>query len=312
MSAARRKCIFVLGMHRSGTSAMAGLLAHLGLPLGKELMAANEFNKKGYFENNRIYQLNERLLGFLGAGWDETFLLEENWIENQDLGKFREELVRIIDEEFSNTPNFVIKDPRICVLLPLYQEVFHSIDIDSQYIIMVRHPEEIWLSLARREQFPRNKSHLLWVDHMVNAERLSRGKTRIFVHFTHLLDNWKDVVEKVIEKLGISIQSKELSSELSGFIEPGLRHYEIDEKNLWITGESSRNLYGILMDLCREFELPVVNNAIGRIDDRQQSSSILTPNMRLIALLKEKINSLKRFFSQLLKSLNIILPILKN
>jgi hypothetical protein len=58
MSAARRKCIFVLGMHRNGTSAMAGLLHGMGLSLGSDLMPATEYeyDEKGYFENNKVFQ----------------------------------------------------------------------------------------------------------------------------------------------------------------------------------------------------------------------------------------------------------------
>jgi GT2 family glycosyltransferase len=256
MSEGRRKCIFVLGMHRSGTSAMAGLLARLGFPLGKELMAANDFNEKGYFENNRIYKFNEKLLGFLGAGWDETFLLDENWIENKDLGKFREELLRIIDEDFSDTPIFVIKDPRICVLLPLYQEVFHSIDIDSQYIIMVRHPEEIWLSLQRREQFSDHKSYLLWMDHILRAEYYSRDKERIFIYYEDLLHNSLNVINRISLKFGFDARSEELIKDSGeSFIEPTLRHYEIDAKNFEITDESGQDLFDLLLTLCVEHDL---------------------------------------------------------
>ena len=58
----KQTCILVLGMHRSGTSALTGLLSMLEVYLGNELMEGNFANTKGYFENNSLYKTNENLL----------------------------------------------------------------------------------------------------------------------------------------------------------------------------------------------------------------------------------------------------------
>ena len=39
--------LIVLGMHRSGTSALAGVLGHLGAALPQDLMAPSDMNAKG-------------------------------------------------------------------------------------------------------------------------------------------------------------------------------------------------------------------------------------------------------------------------
>ena len=66
------KCLIVTGMHRSGTSALAGALGVLGVDLGSNLMPANEDeNARGYFEDVELTAFNEALLDHLGYTWDD-------------------------------------------------------------------------------------------------------------------------------------------------------------------------------------------------------------------------------------------------
>ncbi len=56
--------IIVLGMHRSGTSALTGCLNILGVNLGERLerlMSAHEDNPKGYWENEKVISINEAI-----------------------------------------------------------------------------------------------------------------------------------------------------------------------------------------------------------------------------------------------------------
>jgi hypothetical protein len=64
--------IVVLGMHRSGTSAFAGILHLLGFDFGDDLLKGNQFNRGGYWENRAIVRLNDQLLNSLGAGWSDV------------------------------------------------------------------------------------------------------------------------------------------------------------------------------------------------------------------------------------------------
>lgn len=56
--------LFVVGMHRSGTSLVTALLALAGADTGprKQLTGANRHNPKGFWEQNRFRTVNERLL----------------------------------------------------------------------------------------------------------------------------------------------------------------------------------------------------------------------------------------------------------
>ena len=69
----------MLGMHRSGTSALAGALHLTGFDLGQNIMPPADENPKGFFENQHIVDLNDRILEELFTFWNETFFLPEEW-----------------------------------------------------------------------------------------------------------------------------------------------------------------------------------------------------------------------------------------
>ena len=79
-----KTCVFVLGMHRSGTSALSGTLNKLGFYLGKELIKEYPDNIKGFFENKDIVEFNKnKLLPFYNSSWSSIGLLPEKWYEQE-------------------------------------------------------------------------------------------------------------------------------------------------------------------------------------------------------------------------------------
>ena len=64
-----RTAYLVLGMHRSGTSALANVLALAGASLPREVMPADSHNARGYFEPWRIAVFNDRRLAAAGTSW---------------------------------------------------------------------------------------------------------------------------------------------------------------------------------------------------------------------------------------------------
>src|SRR5215469_9555194 len=77
-----RRAVFVLGMHRSGTSAVTRVLNLLGVELGTGLMAASPDNERGYWEHLGIVQEHDQLLEALGSSWDDVRALPPDWTKN--------------------------------------------------------------------------------------------------------------------------------------------------------------------------------------------------------------------------------------
>src|SRR5262245_12867556 len=123
MSKSSRCAMLVLGMHRSGTSAVTRFISMLGADLPKNLMRANAFNEKGYWESDEIVAINDNILKAAGSSWDDWKAIRPDWFESSECVFYKQQLLDILDNDFSNSSLFVVKDPRICRLVPLWLDV---------------------------------------------------------------------------------------------------------------------------------------------------------------------------------------------
>ncbi len=139
---ARSKAIIILGMHRSGTSLLAKTIQSLGVYLGRdeEMIGPREDNPEGFWEHSEIVGVHEKLLGSLSASWDTTKPLPAEWWLSEEVLPYRTKLKNIVINHFSNHSVWGFKDPRTCLLLPLWKSVFRELDIDPVYIICLRNP----------------------------------------------------------------------------------------------------------------------------------------------------------------------------
>ncbi len=99
---------FILGMHRSGTSALGGTLNLMGLEFGSNLMIANDGNPKGYFENNFICKLNEKILLEAKSVWHDIHFKVDN-INKNKFDEYATNTKEIMISEFKYAENFGLK-----------------------------------------------------------------------------------------------------------------------------------------------------------------------------------------------------------
>ncbi|MBE3607097.1 hypothetical protein CCAL13119_09185, partial [Campylobacter sp. RM13119] len=237
----KQTCILVLGMHRSGTSALTGVLSLLDVYLGSELMKANIANEKGYFENDILYRINEKLLSEINSSWNDVFYNEEKICNIKDT----EELKAVIKSEFEYADIFAIKDPRLAFLFPVYKKILEELNINIKIILPYRNPIEVANSLNKRDEMPLEKGMLLWAYHFLLAEKFSRGYDRVFIRFDELMSNTSNVIQDVSEKLNINFLDKfsENKKDIEEFLEPSLKHHNISMDNL------SNNTPNIVKDI---------------------------------------------------------------
>lgn len=222
-----KKCLIVLGMHRSGTSAMAGFLNQLGIPLGSDLLIPNEFNEKGYFENSFIVQANDEILQALDSSWDDLFPLDEGWWQHAQLKPHREAIKNILVQEFAGSEIFCIKDPRISILLPLWTDILQELNIEIYFIIPLRHPVEVAESLKTRDGFSMQKSLLLWMNNMLSIEKYSRPFKRCFFRFDDFLADPRCLIRGISDQFNIDVSNAQAKIDLlaKAFLDPKLKHH---------------------------------------------------------------------------------------
>jgi len=219
---------FVLGMHRSGTSALSGVLNIMGLDFGSDLMKADSRNPKGYYENNFVYALNEKILKENNSSWDD-YNFDPKVISSEKKEIYINNISKLINHEFKYSDSFVIKDPRICILFPLWEEACLKEDINIKIILPYRNPIEVAQSLKKRNDFSQEKSLILWSKHFLNAEYLSRKYDRFFVFFDELIKNTLTIKE--LANFTNSDLNKSIENEIKDFLDKSIKHNNISLKN---------------------------------------------------------------------------------
>lgn len=144
--------VIIMGMHRSGTSCLAGCLQEMGLYLG-DVVTSAPHNKKGNRENKDLYQLHEKVLMSQGASWDKPTAVR-TW-----LPEHIEELREII-EAYSSYSQWGFKDPRVLFTLAGWLEVLPNCKFT--FIASFRHPAKVAASLSKRNGFSLSEGFNLW------------------------------------------------------------------------------------------------------------------------------------------------------
>lgn len=225
-AAPSRKAIFVLGMHRSGTSALAGLMRRLGADGPATPLGPSAHNPKGHFESRPLYRLQDELLQSAGSSWDDFRPVPETWTTSPKADEFRGRLAGLIESEYGQSGFFVVKDPRNCRLVGLWREVLAEMRVQPLFVHIHRNPLEVARSLGKRDGLDAGYGALVWLRHLLDAEAGSRGQTRSFTSYDRLLGDWPAEMEKIAGDLKISWPTFAPShaADLDAMVLPELKH----------------------------------------------------------------------------------------
>lgn len=225
---AGRNCLMVLGMHRSGTSALAGTLALAGCDAPKTLMASNENNEKGYFESAAIWELHNRIMAAIGISWDDWFSLDDGWIDSPQGQELLDQAVTMLQQEFGASRLFVFKDPRICRLNGFWARALARVGARPLYILTHRSPVEVAASLSRRDDFHPHFGQLLWLRYTLDAEFATRDQPRIFTSYARLMQRRSAILGDLEQALGFRFAKRTapVHAAVEEFLEDGLRHFD--------------------------------------------------------------------------------------
>jgi hypothetical protein len=194
--------VIVCGMHRSGTSALAGLLHSNGVIMGEDenfYPKANRYNEKGYYENVLFRNMNDEILesnGYTVKGYNNNI---PNCIFDES------KLKSLIDKYNKKYSLWGWKDPRNCLTLHLWLRC-----IDNPKVVVVRRD---YLAISKSMINRGNKGDInkftqlcynyydKLYDSLNNIEYLD-------IDFTELLNNTDVSYDKLSNYIGIDIKNK--------------------------------------------------------------------------------------------------------
>ena len=228
----RRTALVVLGMHRSGTSALTRLLNLCGAYLPENLRPPKpEANAKGFFETEEVNNLNERLLVFLGGAWDRVeFTLPR---EGDIADDFIHDARAIIDSEYGGEETILIKDPRIGVLAPLWHQALTSAGYRPVYVVPVRNPLEVANSLHARGDMSVRDGLSLWHDYMKRIVSFADAAPDVtFISFEEIFKDWRSAVRAISDRLDVPLNVRRRAEEADEFLDPKLHRQKSDRSAL--------------------------------------------------------------------------------
>jgi tetratricopeptide (TPR) repeat protein len=243
-------------MHRSGTSAITRGLQVLGVDLGERLMpSAADNNETGFWEDIDLNALNIEILLSLGSDWNHV-----SPIAATDMGKLLQSeyfsrAVELLQDKTRDVSIFGIKDPRVAKLLPFWKAVFEHCQLETSYVIALRHPLSVAKSLLRRDGVEIERSYFLWLTHVLNSVAGTVGDNRVLVDYDLLMYAPEHELARMAQGLALQIDQEALQKYRHEFLVQGLRHTKYSMTNL--SGDEScpqivREMYAELLDVAAD------------------------------------------------------------
>jgi hypothetical protein len=227
----KRNGVVVLGMHRSGTSMLSGLLVDgCGYHVGAPLIRAGPANPKGFFELLPVVLQNDEFMKKQRVGWNLRVLhynnekaMEHKKSGQVDFSKGNRAL------QFLNNPNnvpWLQKDPRMCITLPTWLNFFNT---EPAIVFTYRHPLEVALSLKKREtNFGLEHALRLWIAYNMRAIQHSQGLCRVLTSNNAILRDPLNEVQRIsdelVNKCSVPAPPRRLAQEIvNEFVDPELQ-----------------------------------------------------------------------------------------
>jgi GT2 family glycosyltransferase len=268
------EALLILGMHRSGTSALARVVNLLGAQLGSRLLEPQTgVNAQGFWEHADVVSGHEALLGDLDSAWYDVRPLPVNWEDGAAAQRLEEHLARLLESDFSAHPLIAVKDPRLCRFVASWKRVLQRAGRRAKFVLILRDPEEVVRSLHRRDGLDQSTVRMMWLVYVLEAERATRDDPRSIVFYDELLTDWETTVDRIAGELDLRwpISTESARAQVEQELRSDLRHH--------VTSDVDRETADALAARCREVYDDLKNDPAG--------AGTLDPHWSWLAALRE-------------------------
>lgn len=236
-----RPGVIVLGMHRSGTSMLSGLLVTgLGYHTGGPLIGPAFDNAKGFFERVDIVLQNDAIMSKQHVDWSQGVTKFDPDKASQQIkdGEIKMDRgTKGIDflNDAGNQP-WLQKDPRMCITLKVWIPLLSSPNPPA-VLFTYRHPLEVANSLhVRNNGFPLERGLRLWIAYNMKAVQNMQGLCIVYSSNTQVLADPLNEVQRISDQLtskcNVPRPPKALTQrDVDVFVDPNLQHKASDIKD---------------------------------------------------------------------------------
>jgi hypothetical protein len=207
---------------------IARLLMIGGVYLGEEsdLLPANEANVDGYFENQRLLAINERIMRSLGGDWDHPPTPTAGWEAGEDFDLERVRARRLADE-LDHGGAWGWKDPRNCVTLPFWTALFP----DLTTVLCVRNPLEVAVSLRRRNGFSYEKGLQLWRTYNERLLEALPGHRYLVADYEAFFQHPRREIDRLYDFVGLTPSAEQVAAAVA-IVSSRMRHSAFTDEHV--------------------------------------------------------------------------------
>lgn len=226
-----RPGLIILGMHRSGTSLVAGLINRMGLSTGGPLLPpVKGDNELGYFERIDVYKQNDQLMRrqniLFSSGmykYDNLKALQHIFSNPKQVFADGKRSLAFLNNQ-TNYP-WLLKDPRLCVTFRTWLPLLNFV---PAILFTYRHPMDVAKSfLTRDEHWPIEKSLRLWYVYNRRAVEQSNDMCRIITSNSAVMNQPHIEMDRIFEEMhqcGVPVPQKLPRETIDEFVKPSLQH----------------------------------------------------------------------------------------
>jgi GT2 family glycosyltransferase len=224
--------VLVVGMHRSGTSAVASALASLGLalPPPEDLLGRRRGNEHGHFESQSLLDECDEVLRRLGGAWDDPPAASSDPTFSEELAPLVKRARSAFGATFADRRSAACwKDPRTALLLPFWRQ---AIDRPLAAVLCVRHPLEVAQSLEHRDAIALPAGLALWERYMRSALSGLAGLPVFVSEYADALAQpaeWRRQAAEWLATLGVAGNDTHAAGAEQA-LNPALRHFQTDSR----------------------------------------------------------------------------------
>lgn len=244
-----KEFILILGMHRSGTSLTANLIHKLGFYIGKnsELLGKNKFNEKGHYEYKPAVDLNDRIFLENGMIWESIRKVPVDLLVTKRLTDISLLIQKLMND--SGLASICLKDPRMCILEPLWMKEIKKQGIKERCVVVFRHPQEVAASLQSRTNMDFWYALCLWYYYncsILNILLEMDVEDYIILNHNDYFTNGKEQ----ITRLARFLHAEDKTNNIEGIIEQKLWHNQVHLKETFgMLGDMVSELYEYYVQL---------------------------------------------------------------
>ena len=230
-----KRIVLILGMHRSGTSLLAQIVYRLGIYMGEkeDLDFSTNGNKDGHFEHIRIRDIHDEILASLNETWC-SIGVDWNSLEASSIAKYKDKLRTEVKKLLYGYDIVAIKDPRMALFLPLWDELIREEGIDPILLYVVRKADEVAASLNKRDAIPIEYGIKLWKSYNVSIQNYLYKKESLTIAFESLFE------ENSIQRIGEYIGKTENNCDILKVAKNEYRHNNSKELEIKLDEECKR------------------------------------------------------------------------